>query len=202
MVKIIYEEGYTSTNLAIWNSFFQDRQIGIYPYDNVILVRYANIFPYTELGIYCTVLPFMHAAALCLSGDELRRVLLIREVTTMIQLLAKGSAWDNDLAVVDFDLSIQCLPDPREVHAGLDQIYPFAGHMIRSELLWRNPQQQAAAREFQQRIKELSDEGEDFSGGITYTLKSSVLELEVYYQTFLITDREIILVQNDMTVGT
>ena len=180
----------------LWDEFINQRD-----YNRLVCVKRANIMPLTEAGTICTFLPFFHAAALCFSGDELQRVLLIRHTATL-NWLTRGLVLTRAY-MEEIDVGKPPQTEPREFDGTLDAIYSFKDFRIDSKPFWGSRQLQEEARDFQRSIQRLSGPDEDFSGMITYRLNAHEIRLEIPYEAYMIYQdyHAITLVQNDRVAG-
>lgn len=181
----------------LWTEF-----IGQDDYDRLVCVKHVNVMPFTKDGIVCTFLPFFHALALCFSGEELQRVLLIRHAATL-NWLTRGLVLTRAY-MEEIDVGRKPQIEPRRFDGMLDAIYSFKDFRIDSKPAWESAQLQAEAHDFQRSIRKLSGPDEDFSGPITYSLNAYEIRLEVPYEAYMIyqNNHVITLVQNDKVAGT
>ncbi len=203
----------------VWEDFFYYAGDRGYDYDEIVYVKRTNIIPITG-EIVCTFLPFLHAAVLCLSENQLKRVLLLKYTHTL-NVLARNFApkiihpedekWQSFIKQVNIrEINIGLPPqkEPREFDGALDQIWSYKDYRIKSRPCWGSKQLQQEARKTHKDLDRINAQINansrikmDFPHEIIYRLSAYDLSLEVIYETFMIYQqpRTILLIQQNKT---
>lgn len=219
-VKILLDrpENYsTERRPEMWDDFFYYAEDRGYDYDTIIYVKRCNVLPLTG-GIVCTFLPFLHAAVLCLSDNQLRRVLLLKYTHTLNMfernfapkmIHPEDGKWQDFIKQVNIkEINIGLPPqsEPREFDSVLDQIWSYRNYQVKSRPRWESKQLRQEARETHKALDRINAQINtdsrvklDFPHKIVYRLSAYNLGLDVIYESFMIYQQfqTILLIQQD-----